>query len=98
MKKSYPSKTPLSDSSLQVLTAKFMYMLMESEGKTLNINDAAEELKVVKRRIYDITNILEGVGLITKFKKNMIRWKGEQNIDQLNLFSVDSESMIRFRN
>lgn len=29
-----------------------------------------------KRRIYDITNVLEGIDLIEKGLKNMIRWKG----------------------
>lgn len=33
------------------------------------------ELQVQKRRIYDITNVLEGVGLIEKESKNNIRWK-----------------------
>jgi len=33
-------------------------------------------LQVQKRRIYDITNVLEGVDLIEKGLKNMIRWKG----------------------
>lgn len=28
-----------------------------------------------KRRIYDITNVLEGIGLIEKQSKNTIRWK-----------------------
>jgi hypothetical protein len=32
-------------------------------------------LNVQKRRIYDITNVLEGVGLIEKCHKNKIRWK-----------------------
>ena len=31
-----------------------------------------------KRRIYDITNVLEGIGLIEKTIKNKIRWKGTQ--------------------
>jgi|TARA_B100001142_G_scaffold242982_1_gene242128 sugar-specific transcriptional regulator TrmB len=30
---------------------------------------------VQKRRIYDITNVLEGIGLIEKKSKNNIRWK-----------------------
>jgi len=30
---------------------------------------------VQKRRIYDITNVLEGVGLIEKKSKNNILWK-----------------------
>lgn len=29
-----------------------------------------------KRRIYDITNVLEGIGLIEKKSKNNIKWKG----------------------
>jgi hypothetical protein len=30
---------------------------------------------VQKRRIYDITNVLEGIGLIEKKLKNRIQWK-----------------------
>ncbi|KAF1333643.1 Transcription factor, partial [Globisporangium splendens] len=30
----------------------------------------------MKRRIYDITNVLEGIGLIEKTSKNNIHWKG----------------------
>ena len=40
------------------------------------MNDAAAVLEVQKRRIYDITNVLEGIGLIEKTIKNKIRWKG----------------------
>ena len=37
---------------------------------------AATNLNVQKRRIYDITNVLEGIGLIEKKSKNNIQWKG----------------------
>ena len=33
-------------------------------------------MQVQKRRIYDITNVLEGIGLIVKYKKNKIKWNG----------------------
>lgn len=33
-------------------------------------------LKVQKRRIYDITNVLEGINLIQRYKKNHVRWVG----------------------
>ncbi len=38
---------------------------------------AADTLNVrQKRRIYDITNVLEGIGLIEKRNKNCIKWMG----------------------
>eukprot|EP01125_Pyxidicula_operculata_P019278 TRINITY_DN697_c0_g1_i3.p1 TRINITY_DN697_c0_g1~~TRINITY_DN697_c0_g1_i3.p1 ORF type:complete len:349 (+),score=116.12 TRINITY_DN697_c0_g1_i3:546-1592(+) len=36
-------------------------------------------MNVQKRRIYDITNVLEGIGLIKKTSKNKIQWKGSMN-------------------
>lgn len=38
-------------------------------------------LQVQKRRIYDITNVLEGIGLIEKKLKNNIQWKGGTSAD-----------------
>jgi hypothetical protein len=35
-------------------------------------------VQVQKRRIYDITNVLEGIGLLDKKSKNNIQWKGGQ--------------------
>ena len=37
------------------------------------MNEASKTLEVQKRRIYDITNVLEGIGLIEKTIKNKIR-------------------------
>lgn len=36
---------------------------------------AAESLEVQKRRIYDITNVMEGINLIKKKSKNNIQWR-----------------------
>lgn len=73
-------RTPVSscryDSSLGLLTKKFINLLKEAENGVLDLNKAADTLHVQKRRIYDITNVLEGVGLIEKKLKNRIRWKG----------------------
>jgi hypothetical protein len=44
------------------------------------LNEASRTLEVQKRRIYDITNVLEGIGLIEKTIKNKIRWKGNQSL------------------
>ncbi|KAG2496501.1 hypothetical protein HYH03_005326 [Edaphochlamys debaryana] len=64
------------DSSLGMLTKKFLSLINNAPDGILDLNKAAETLKVQKRRIYDITNVLEGVGLIEKKSKNNIRWKG----------------------
>lgn len=40
----------------------------------MDLNKAAEVLKVQKRRIYDITNVLEGIHLIKKKSKNNVQW------------------------
>jgi len=74
-----PSKTR-QDNSLGELTRKFIKMIQESENKCVDLNDAAKILSVQKRRIYDITNVLEGIGLIEKTVKNKIRWKGTQHM------------------
>ena len=42
----------------------------------MDLNATAKVLDVAKRRIYDITNVLEGIGLLEKCSKNTIKWKG----------------------
>lgn len=73
-----PSSTPQTtsryDSSLGLLTKKFVGLLRGSQGNTLDLNRAAMELGVQKRRIYDITNVLEGIGLLHKQGKNNVSW------------------------
>ncbi|KAG8479823.1 hypothetical protein CXB51_029318 [Gossypium anomalum] len=64
------------DSSLGLLTKKFVNLMKHAEDGILDLNKAAETLEVQKRRIYDITNVLEGIGLIEKKFKNRIQWKG----------------------
>nr|GLL31308.1 transcription factor E2FB-like isoform X1 [Ipomoea trifida] len=64
------------DSSLGLLTKKFINLIRHAEDGILDLNKAADTLEVQKRRIYDITNVLEGIGLIEKKLKNRIQWKG----------------------
>ncbi|ELU08013.1 hypothetical protein CAPTEDRAFT_1695 [Capitella teleta] len=72
-----PSHTCRQEKSLGLLTAKFVSLLQEAPDGVLDLKSAAEQLNVrQKRRIYDITNVLEGIGLIEKRSKNSIQWKG----------------------
>ena len=67
------------DNSLGELTKKFISLIQQSSSTSapaVDLNVAAIQLRVQKRRIYDITNVLEGIGLIEKTIKNKIRWKG----------------------
>ncbi|XP_056272538.1 transcription factor E2F4 [Pseudoliparis swirei] len=65
------------EKSLGLLTTKFVTLLQEAKDGVLDLKAAADTLAVrQKRRIYDITNVLEGIGLIEKKSKNSIQWKG----------------------
>ncbi|XP_022341121.2 transcription factor E2F5-like isoform X1 [Crassostrea virginica] len=72
------SSTPSRhEKSLGLLTTKFVSLLQEAKDGVLDLKVAADQLAVrQKRRIYDITNVLEGIGLIEKKSKNSIQWKG----------------------
>jgi len=61
---------------LSLLTRKFIKLIKSKENFVLDINEATRELMVQKRRIYDITNVLEGIGYIEKIHKNKMRWIG----------------------
>lgn len=65
------------ENSLGELTRKFILLIRDSkDNMSVDLNEAATQLKVQKRRIYDITNVLEGIGLIKKVIKNKMHWRG----------------------
>ncbi|XP_011498693.1 PREDICTED: transcription factor E2F3 [Ceratosolen solmsi marchali] len=64
------------DTSLSLLTKKFINLVEDSNDGVVDLNVASERLEVQKRRIYDITNVLEGIGILEKKSKNNIQWKG----------------------
>ena len=45
----------------------------------MDLNKASINLGVQKRRIYDITNVLEGIGLVEKKSKNTVHWVGSSD-------------------
>lgn len=65
-----------NENGLVVLTKKFIQLLKDAPNQQLDLNKAVTNLDVQKRRIYDITNVLEGIYLIKKIKKNIIKWTG----------------------
>uniref|UniRef100_A0A8D2NQ39 E2F transcription factor 2 n=1 Tax=Zosterops lateralis melanops TaxID=1220523 RepID=A0A8D2NQ39_ZOSLA len=73
-----PGEKTRYDTSLGLLTKKFIRLLNESADGVVDLNRAAEVLEVQKRRIYDITNVLEGIQLIPMLGS----WKWELGMGQ----------------
>lgn len=59
------------------LTKQFLELIEQAPNGIVDLNETAGRLKVQKRRIYDITNVLEGVGVIEKKGKNSIQWQAQ---------------------
>uniref|UniRef100_A0A665X4Y9 E2F transcription factor 1 n=1 Tax=Echeneis naucrates TaxID=173247 RepID=A0A665X4Y9_ECHNA len=66
------------DTSLNLTTKRFLSLLSQSVDGVVDLNWASQVLDVQKRRIYDITNVLEGIQLISKKSKNNIQWLGNR--------------------
>jgi transcription factor E2F3 len=72
-------KRARKENGLVTLTLRFISLLKRAPDQTLDLNEAVEKLEVQKRRIYDITNVLEGINLIKKGGKNHIKWNSQVN-------------------
>ena len=62
------------ENSLSKLTKKVLTYIRNKNKVNININELVKDLGVKKRRIYDITNVLQGIGYIEKQGKNEIIW------------------------
>lgn len=51
-----------------------MDLVKVSPEGVLDLNEVSRTLGVRKRRVYDITNVLDGIHLIQKRSKNLIQW------------------------
>ncbi|KAG8446298.1 hypothetical protein GDO86_013941 [Hymenochirus boettgeri] len=77
-----PSEKSRYETSLNLTTKRFLELLSQSTDGVVDLNWAAQVLNVQKRRIYDITNVLEGIHLITKKSKNHIQWLGSRSPEE----------------
>ncbi|XP_061458381.1 transcription factor E2F5 [Rhineura floridana] len=95
------SSSSRHEKSLGLLTTKFVSLLQEAKDGVLDLKAAADTLAVrQKRRIYDITNVLEGIDLIEKKSKNSIQWKGvgagcntKEVVDRLRYLEAEIENL-----
>ncbi|GBO04798.1 Transcription factor E2F1 [Araneus ventricosus] len=85
---------PRYDTSLGQLTKKFLKLLSDATDGIVNLNTACSLLAVPKRRLYDITNVLEGAGLIQKTSRNNIQWMGRVSSPCANVVKYELEKEI----
>jgi transcription factor E2F3 len=73
------------EKSLGELTRKFIKLILDSgDDLSVDLKYASEVIKIQKRRIYDITNVLEGIGYLEKPLKNKVRWK-QSKVESLKI-------------
>lgn len=72
-----PSTGKETQKSLSEITQAFLkYIRNSSDPESIDLSEFCTEYDIVKRRIYDITCVMEGVGLLEKRNKNVIAWTG----------------------
>lgn len=61
----------------------------------MDLNSVAIELGTQKRRVYDIVNVLEGIGLIHKLSKSRVEWRGAAADRLAAQLEIDEEALYR---
>ncbi|KAA8540873.1 hypothetical protein F0562_024989 [Nyssa sinensis] len=62
--------------SLGVVCTNFLRLYNRDGIETIGLDDAASQLEVEMRRIYDIVNVLESIGVLSRKAKNQCSWRG----------------------
>lgn len=79
------------------LTRGFIALLQEMDGNEVELVAAEKKLGASKRRLYDVTNVLAGIGLIERCGKSKVRWVGQptpMDDSSINNILMERESEI----
>lgn len=84
----YPRKEGIKQGSLFDLTIRFFHILLQSPNEGVDLNTASRKLNIRKRRLYDVLNVCEGVGMLDKSTKNCVKLKetGADAISNMHKF------------
>ncbi|KAK6924906.1 E2F/DP family, winged-helix DNA-binding domain [Dillenia turbinata] len=66
--------------SLGLLCTNFLKLYNREDVHLIGLDNAASLLGVERRRIYDIVNVLESIGVLARKAKNQYSWKGFKGI------------------
>lgn len=80
-----------SDNSLFVLTQRFVEYIKNCYPQPIDTKEASKYLGISKRRICDITNIFEGLGLLRRHSVNNMVWTGGSIDKYYNTFEDMNE-------
>ena len=70
------------DKSLGSLCQKFLLLYSTLKQHYISLDIAAHNLKIERRRIYDVVNVLESVSVVMRRAKNCYRWRGFNNVSE----------------
>jgi hypothetical protein len=75
--------------ALATLAREFITLIKGAPGGEIELATAETKLSVQRRRLYDVTNILAGVGLLERSEKSKVKWIGQTaEIDTRNVHQV----------
>ncbi|KAJ0237301.1 E2F transcription factor-like E2FF [Hirschfeldia incana] len=77
-----PQSYSRKEKSLGVLVSNFMKLYNRDDADLIGIDEAAAKLGVERRRIYDVVNILESIGVVSRKGKSLYSWNGFLHIPQ----------------
>ncbi|XP_029318450.1 transcription factor E2F6 isoform X2 [Cottoperca gobio] len=96
------------DVSLGMLTQRFLELLLAAPDGSVDLRQVTTSLQTRRRRVYDITNVLEGISLIEKQSANKFRgsssifsflWKNQQKfqreLDNLKMVEDTLDTLIK---
>lgn len=94
------------DKSLGLLCQTFLKLYPEypepSDDIVVCLDEVARHLGVERRRVYDIVNVLESVGMVAKKAKNKYRWFGKgalmETLSKLKALSKKSNMAAQIHN
>jgi transcription factor E2F7/8 len=73
------------EKSLGQLCKKFLNIYGGEKSCTITLDACTQQLKVERRRLYDIVNILESLSAVGRVAKNLYEWKGLESISMFIL-------------